>query len=48
MITTWHTWSDELLAKCERMNLPWWAVTAVAYLVGYHISEFLLSDEEKS
>jgi hypothetical protein len=30
------------------MNFPWWAVAAFAYLVGYHIAEYLYSDEEKS
>lgn len=37
MLMRWYRASDRLLARCERAGWPSWAVTAVAYLVGFEI-----------
>lgn len=40
MISTWYKWGDRTLARCERAGFPHWAVTAVAYLIGFEIAAF--------
>lgn len=41
MVARWLRSADELLGRLERAGWPWWAVTAVAYLVGYEIAYWL-------
>lgn len=41
MVKAWLHGGDRLLAHCERAGMPWWGVTAVAYLIGYEIAHYL-------
>jgi hypothetical protein len=41
MISAWHRFNDRTLARCERAGVPWWGVTAVAFLIGFDISYWL-------
>lgn len=41
MVKAWLRGGDLLLARCERAGMPWWGVTAVAYLIGYEIAHWL-------
>lgn len=43
MISTWHSWAGRVLASCERLGIPWWAVTCVAYLIGFEFTDYFVS-----
>lgn len=41
MVRAWLRGADLVLARLERLGLPWWAVTAAAYVMGYEIAAYL-------
>ena len=43
MISTWYAMGDRFLARCERLGLPPFAVTCVAYLIGFEVASYLHS-----